>query len=276
MSPPRLLVVIQARMGSTRLPGKVLLPLAGAPLLARMIERVRAAGVSGVPFDLVVATTREAADEPVRALCRAIDVPCVSGHPTDLLDRHLQAARERGADAVAKIPSDCPLIDPNAIDRVLEFYIENAGTSDYVSNLHPATWPDGNDVEVLSKAVLETAWREAERPFEREHTTPFVWERPERFRLGNVCWESGRDFSQSHRFTIDYAEDYALIDAIYDALWAPDRPVFGLEEILELLAARPDLAALNARYAGVNWYRHHLAELKTIAPGETRFPEARP
>jgi spore coat polysaccharide biosynthesis protein SpsF len=177
---------------------------------------------------------------------------------------------------VVKIPSDCPLIDPQVIERVLVFYRENAGIYDYVSNLHPATYPDGNDVEVLPLTVLETAWREAERPFEREHTTPFIWERPERFRLGNVAWQRGRDLSQSHRFTIDYPEDYVFLSAVYDALWTPERPVFGLTEILDLLAVRPDLLALNARYAGVNWYRHHLDELKTIHPEETRFPEAHP
>ncbi|HTQ81478.1 MAG TPA: acylneuraminate cytidylyltransferase, partial [Thermoanaerobaculia bacterium] len=181
-----------------------------------------------------------------------------------------------GANVVVKIPSDCPLIDPGVIDRVLGFYIENAGRYDYVSNLHPATYPDGNDVEVLPLAVLETAWREAEQPFEREHTTPFVWERPERFRLGNVPWETGRDLSMSHRFTIDYPEDYAFLSEVFEALWAPDRPLFGLAEILALLAERPEILALNSRYAGVNWYRHHLADLKTIDPEETRFPEAHP
>ena len=210
MALPRLLVVLQARMGSTRLPGKILLPLAGAPLLARMIERVRAAQT---PFELAVATTWQEEDEPVRALCRELSVACVSGHPTDLLDRHRQAALELGAEVVVKIPSDCPLIDPGVIDRVLDFYIENAGRYDYVSNLHPASFPDGNDVEVLPLAVVETAWREAARPFEREHTTPFVWERPERFRLGNVRCESGRDLAKTHRFTIDYPADYDFISA---------------------------------------------------------------
>nr|MDP9121827.1 NTP transferase domain-containing protein [Acidobacteriota bacterium] len=236
------LVVIQARTGSTRLPGKILLPLAGAPLLARMVERVRAATV---PFALAVATTWEAADEPVRELCREIGVDCVSGHPTDLLDRHRQAARAAAADVVVKIPSDCPLIDPQVIDRVLGFYFRQQGSYDFVSNLHPATYPDGNDVEVVTAPVLETAWREAARPFEREHTTPFIWERPERFRLGNVTWESGKDLSMSHRFTIDYPEDHAFAAAVYDALWRPERPVFGLPEILELLTARPDIHALN-------------------------------
>jgi spore coat polysaccharide biosynthesis protein SpsF len=270
---PRLLVVVQARTGSTRLPGKVLLPLAGGPLLQRMLERVRAART---PFELAVATTDEAADEPIRTLCRKIGVACVSGDPTDLLDRHYQAALELGAEVVVKIPSDCPLIDPGAIDRVIGFYLANADRYDFVSNLHPGTWPDGNDVEVVPLPVLAAAWQEAERPFEREHTTPFIWERPERFRLANVAWETGRDLAKTHRFPIDYPEDYDFTVAVYAALWRPDHPVFSLDEILTLLARRPDLQARNACYAGVNWYRHHLDELQTVGAGDTRFPEARP
>jgi spore coat polysaccharide biosynthesis protein SpsF len=272
----RVLVVVQARMGSTRLPGKVMLPLAGAPLLTRMLERVRAAQTDQTdqtPFELAVATTEDAADEPIRSLCRDLGVACVSGDPFDLLDRHYQAALELGADVVVKIPSDCPLIDPGVIERVLGFYQANEGRYDFVSNLHPATWPDGNDVEVMPLSVLAEAWREAERPLEREHTTPFVWERPERYRLGNVEWE--RDLSRTHRFTIDYPEDYEFIAAVYAALWRPERPVFTLADILDLLAARPEMLAINARWAGVNWYRHHLDELRTVGPAETRIPEER-
>jgi spore coat polysaccharide biosynthesis protein SpsF len=295
------LVVVQARTGSTRLPGKVLLPLAGRPLLARLLERVRAART---PFALVVATTTEAADEPVRELCRGLghlDVDCFSGHPTDLLDRHYQAALAAGAEVVVKIPSDCPLVDPAAIDRVLAFYFAQPERWDYVSNLHPPSWPDGNDVEVMPIAALAAAWREAARPHEREHTTPFLWDQPERFRVGNVTLdggprrpgdggeesrhrgdgaagedggEGGRDLSLSHRFTIDYAADYDFLRAVYDALWTPARPVFGLDEVLALLAARPEILAINARYAGVNWYRHHLGELRTVGEHPTHSPEA--
>jgi spore coat polysaccharide biosynthesis protein SpsF len=274
----KVLVVVQARTGSTRLPGKVLLPVAGAPLLVRMLERVRAARTAG---EVVVATTTGAADEPVRELARQAGVRCVSGHPTDLLDRHYQAALECGLspaeDVVVKIPSDCPLIDPAAIDRVIGCYLEQPESYDFVSNLHPATWPDGNDVEVVPLAVLATAWREAGRPHEREHTTPFVWDRPERFRLGNVRWETGRDLSMSHRFTVDYPEDYDFVRAVYDALWSPgerargERP-FGVAEILELLAARPEIFELNRRFAGVNWYREHLGELATVGADQTRNP----
>lgn len=263
----KLLVVVQARTSSTRLPGKVLLPLAGKPLLVRMLERVRAARTA---FDLCVATTSETSDDPVARLAEQAGVRCVRGHPTDLLDRHMQAARSTDADAIAKIPSDCPLIDPAVIDRVLEAFLE-APDNDYVSNLHPATWPDGYDVEVMSRAALETAHREATRPHEREHTTPFLWDRPERFRLRNVVWD--RDLQMTHRLTIDYPDDYELIRRVFEALYRDDRPPFGLGEILAYLDAHPDVFRLNQRYAGVNWYRHHLAELRTVDASRTRFPD---
>lgn len=267
MAAPQILTVVQARMGSSRLPGKVLLPLVGAPLLVRMVERVQRARLAGT---VVVATTTDPTDNAVADCCAAHGLPCFRGDALDLLDRHYQAARHFGADVVLKIPSDCPLIDPAVIDQVLGFYLENAGRYDFVSNLHPATFPDGNDVEVMPIAALETAWREARRPLEREHTTPFFWENPDRFRLGNVVWDSGQDFSMSHRWTIDYQEDYDFISAVYEALY-PQNPGFGLPDILALVARRPDIAALNAHLAGVNWYRNHLDELKTVDASQTRL-----
>ncbi len=170
-----IVVVVQARTSSTRLPGKVLLPLAGRPLLERMLERVRAART---PFTLVVATTTNPGDQPIRDLCAGKNIICYCGHPTDLLDRHYRAARSLVPDAVVKIPSDCPLIDPAVIDRVLGFYVARHDEYDFVSNLHPPSWPDGNDVEVMSLAALEAAWKEARTPVEREHTTPFIWDPP--------------------------------------------------------------------------------------------------
>jgi spore coat polysaccharide biosynthesis protein SpsF len=217
----------------------------------------------------VVATTTEAADDPIASLCADHGLLCFRGHPTDLLDRHVRAAQAQGAEAVVKIPSDCPLIDPAVIDRVIRVYLDNPGGFDYVSNLHPATYPDGNDVEIMSLAALEIAWREAARPLEREHTTPYFWENPDRFRCANVAWEAGLDYSMSHRWTIDYEEDYQFIRAVYDALY-PTNPRFGLDDVLALEEARPDIHALNAAYAGVNWYRHHLDELKTISAEKTR------
>jgi spore coat polysaccharide biosynthesis protein SpsF len=254
------LVVVQARMGSTRLPGKVLLPLAGRPLLERMLERVRAARV---PFELCVATTEAPEDEPIASLCARLGVHCFRGHPTDLLDRHVRAARWLGADAVAKIPSDCPLIDPLAIEHVLREFQAGAGALDFVTNLYPPTWPDGNDVEVATLAALEAAHAEAERPFEREHTTPFIWERPERFRIRNVRWPTGLDYSHTHRLTIDYPADYALIAAVYAVLQRPER-IFGLDEVLELLAQRPEILAHNTSLSGQSWHMRHAHELRSL------------
>jgi spore coat polysaccharide biosynthesis protein SpsF len=122
--------------------------------------------------------------------------------------------------------------------------------------------------------ALELAGREARRPFEREHTTPFLWDQPRRFRIGNVLWETGRDLSLSHRFTLDYPEDLAFVSAVYAELWRPGQTPFGLGDILALLEARPEIRELNARYAGVNWYRHHLGDLRTVKAAETRFPGA--
>jgi spore coat polysaccharide biosynthesis protein SpsF len=262
---PRILLAVQARMDSSRLPGKVLGEACGKPLLARMLERLERVRT---PVRMVVATTTDPVDEPIAALCRQLGVEAFRGHPTDLLDRHYRAGLFYGAEAVVKIPSDCPLIDPAVVDRVLGRYRQ--GDCDYASNLHPASYPDGNDVEAMSMDALAMAWREAERPMEREHTTPFLWERPERFRLANVAWETGLDYSLTHRWTLDYLEDYHFIRRVYEKLY-PGRPGFGLGDILDLLAQKPEIAALNARYAGVNWYRHHLHELKTVDARHTRM-----
>ncbi|MBN1485227.1 MAG: glycosyltransferase family protein [Chloroflexia bacterium] len=265
-SPPRIVTVVQARTGSSRLPNKVLLPLLGKALLARMVERVRAARLSGT---VVVAATTAPQDDAIERLCRREGLLCFRGHPSDLLDRHYRAGLAFGADAVVKIPSDCPLIDPRVINRVIGAYLERPQSYDYVSNLHPPSYPDGNDVEIMSMAALRIAWQEADRELEREHTTPFLWENPRRFRLHNVRWESGLDYSMTHRWAIDYAQDYDFIRTVYEALY-PLQPLFGLEDILELLEQHPNIVELNAAYAGVNWYRHHLDELNTITPDQTR------
>jgi spore coat polysaccharide biosynthesis protein SpsF len=252
----RIVVVVQARTGSTRLPGKVLMPLANRPMLHRMLERVLAANT---PSAVVLATTLDRADDVIETFAKEAGVACFRGHPTDLLDRHYSAGIRFQADVVVKIPSDCPLVDPAVIDHVIGYYAAHAGGADFVSNLHPATYPDGNDVEVIPFGVLETAWIEATAEHEREHTTPFIWERRDRFRIHNITWESGLDYSSTHRWTIDYLEDYQFLTAVYEALWTDTRPIFSLADVLSLLEARPDIAALNACHAGKGWYRNHVA-----------------
>ncbi len=242
------------------------MPLQGKPLFVRQAERVSAARLRG---RVVIATTVDESDDPIELLCSEHGLHCFRGHAHDLLDRHYKSALHYRADIVIKIPSDCPLIDPAVIDRVIEFYLLHKGEYDFVSNLHPATWPDGNDVEVMSFPVLERTWRAASLSMEREHTTPYIWERPELFRIGNVCMDGGEDYSMTHRFTIDYAEDYAFIRAVYDELY-PSNPLFTVEDILALLEKRPEIYAINAFLSGVNWYRHHLDELKTVGIEQTK------
>lgn len=263
----RIVIVVQARTGSSRLPNKVMMPVAGEPCLQRQLERVAAATQADA---VVCATTWEPNDQVIVDLCKKIGMPVYAGHPTDLLDRHYHAAKEHKADVVVKIPSDCPLIDPAVIDRVLKFWRDHPGEYDFVSNVHPATYPDGYDVEVMPWPLFEQAHKEATKPHEREHTTPWFWDQPDRFRVGNVVWETGLDYSMSHRFTIDYPEDYTFICRVYDELWTPERPMFTLGEIVELVNTRRDIYEINAHLAGVNWYRHHIGELNTITAAQTK------
>jgi spore coat polysaccharide biosynthesis protein SpsF len=256
----KILGVVQSRCGSSRLPRKVMLPLAGKEALVRIMERVHG---SALLSHTVVATTTEAEDDAIEDLCRREGFSCFRGHPTDLLDRHYRAGIAFGADAVVKIPSDCPLIDPAIIDRVVAFYMRHYRAFDFVSNLHPPSYPDGNDVEIIPMEILEEAWEGAEKAHEREHTTPFIWDRPERFRLGNVAWETGLDYSTSHRWVLDYPEDYEFIARVYKELY-PATPEFRMEDIFRLLDVKPHISEINKRYAGVNWYRQHLDELKTV------------
>jgi spore coat polysaccharide biosynthesis protein SpsF len=254
-----IVTVIQARMSSTRLPGKVMLPILGKPLLVRMIERVQNSNLAG---KIIVATSTNPDDDQIERLCLENELTYFRGHLTDLLDRHYQVGKQFDADAIVKIPSDCPLIDPHIIDRVLKFYIENE-EYDFVSNLHPATYPDGNDVEIFSFQALEHAWRDAVKNFEREHTTPFIWDHQDMFKVANVEWETGLDLSSSLRFTIDYEEDYQFIRNVYEELY-PQNPKFGLNDILKLLEQKPEIADINHKFAGSYWYDNHLNELKNI------------
>jgi len=261
-----IVIVVQARLGSTRLPRKVLMPLAGKPLIIRMLERI---SFSKRAENIIVAVTKDTGDNELADICESEGYRVYRGSTNDLLDRHYQAGIRYNADAVVKIPSDCPLIDYWVITKVIDYYIANSHKYDYVSNLHPATYPDGNDVEIMSIKALQNAWENSSKDFEREHTTPYLWENPDKFRIGNVLWETGMDFSMSHRWTIDYLEDYLFIKEVYDALYK-NNPKFNLYDILEFEKNHPDVKALNEKYNGVNWYRNHLGELKTIKPDQTK------
>ena len=229
-------IIVQARMTSTRLPGKVLLPLAGEPMLVRLLGRLRRVQRAQ---GIVIATTTNATDDPIAALCAQQGVPCHRGSEHDVLSRYADAARLHGADVVVRITSDCPLIDPALIDRVIAAY--EAGDCDYVSNMLPPTWPYGMAVEVFSAAALAQAHAEATQAAEREHVTPFLYWHPERYRLRNVA--SPVDLSQ-HRWTVDTPEDYELVRRLFEHLM-PTHPHFTQADVLALLDQHPDWIAIN-------------------------------
>lgn len=230
------LLVVQARMTSTRLPGKVMLPLVGEPMLTRLVERLRRVQrADGV----VIATTDNAQDDAIATLCVQQSLPCHRGSEHDVLSRYADAVRLHGGDTVVRITSDCPMIDPALIDQVIAVYEE--GESDYVSNMMPPTWPYGMAVEVFSAVALAQAHAEATQLSEREHVTPFLYWHPERYRLRNVA--SPVDLSH-HRWTVDTPEDYELVGRLFDHLM-PTRPNFTLADVLAVLEVHPDWMAIN-------------------------------
>ncbi|MEP9357619.1 glycosyltransferase family protein [Sphingomonas sp. KR3-1] len=235
-----ILAVLQARTSSSRLPGKVLLPVAGRPMLERQIERLLRAKLID---KLVLATSDRPEDAAVAELADRLGIESYRGSLDDVLDRYYQAAAPHAPQHVVRVTGDCPLADWEVIDRTIAFAAE--GGYDYASNTINPTWPDGLDVEVATFAAIETAWREAVRPLEREHVMPFITSRPERFRLGS--YENDRDMS-ALRWTVDEPGDYAFACAIYDALYPANR-AFTTADILTLLEARPDLADLNTGFA---------------------------
>jgi spore coat polysaccharide biosynthesis protein SpsF len=249
-------IVVPARMASSRLYGKVMLPVLGKSLLARMIERL---GMIQHQAEIVIATTESPEDDVIVKEAEALNIPYYRGSLVNLIDRHYQAAKLFNADVVVKIPADCPLIDPRIVDKVLERFFSNK--YDYVSNMQPATYPDGNDVEVMTMACLKKAWENAGRPYGLEHTSPFIYENPLIFNIGNVSWETGLDYSMSHRFGIDYPEDYYFIERVFKELY-PVCHRFSCQDIINLLKLKPEIYDINAQYNHVNWYNRHLSELK--------------
>ena len=234
---PNSIAIIQARMGSSRLPGKVMKPLLGHTILAHDVARIRQAKrLNGI----VIATTTEPADDAIAAEAARLGVQHFRGSETDVLARYYGAAVAASADVVVRITSDCPLYDANLLDEMLQQF--DAELCDYLSNFTPRVYPRGLDTEIFTVAALERAHAQATQPHEREHVTPYMREHPELFRLRGYA--EGADHSQ-HRWTLDTPEDWALIEAIYTRLY-PTNPLFSTADILALLAREPQLVALNA------------------------------
>jgi spore coat polysaccharide biosynthesis protein SpsF len=224
-------------MSSRRLPGKVLKPLLGVPMLLRQVERLRRATTFG---RMLVATSTDPSDDVLAELCARHRIECFRGSLDDVLDRFYRAARPYDPEHVVRVTGDCPLIDPGVLDDVVRFYL--AGDFDYASNAVEPTFPDGLDVEVFRFSALETAWQEAQLPSQREHVTLFIYKHPERFRVGH--YRIGTDLSHM-RWTVDRAEDFEFVSRVFEALYPAD-PSFTMQDVLRYLQLHPEAAGVNA------------------------------
>ena len=276
--PPRTVAILQARMASVRLPGKVLLDIAGQPMLARVYERARQAGTVD---QVVVATTTDPSDDAVEALCQSRGYPCYRGSTLDVLDRYYRAARTVGAEVIVRLTADCPLMDPGIIDLAVQAFLGRlviagqhleeeslpqgsnprrvvvrdgqfsiakrppAYVWDFAATRLPPPWkrtfPIGLDVEVCSFAALERAWQDADQPHQREHVMPFLYEQEGRFRV--LVLDHVPDYG-ALRWTVDTAEDMELVRLIYAHFGGRDD--FSWTEVLDLYTRHPELNRINA------------------------------
>ncbi|CAN5233639.1 glycosyltransferase family protein [soil metagenome] len=232
-------VIVQARMTSTRLPGKVLKEILGKTLIEYQLERLRRVKLAD---EIVYATTTNDTDQPIVDLCWRLGVAVTRGSENDVLSRYYEAAKQHHASLVVRVTSDCPVIDPAVIDTAIRFYLDHAGKYDYVSNALTQSYPYGMAAEVFGFKVLEEAHFEAKAEPEMEHVTPFIYTRPERYRIGHVI---NPENHSHHRWTVDTPEDFELIKRITEALY-PVKPAFDMQDILDLLQQHPDWSGINA------------------------------
>jgi spore coat polysaccharide biosynthesis protein SpsF len=244
-----ILAILQARVSSTRLPGKVLMPILGKPMLQRQIERIQRARQIN---KLIVATSTESSDDPIRALCSKSRVDCFRGSLDDVLDRYYQAAVKWGGEQVVRLTGDCPLADSCLIDEIIKYHVDN--NYDYTGNTIEPTFPDGLDTEIFRFDILKTAWQEARLPSEREHVTPFIWRQPDRFNI--AVYKNNIDLSHM-RWTVDEPEDFEFVRNIYEALYLKN-PGFGTRQILNFLEKNPRLLKLNAGFRRNEGYEKSL------------------
>ncbi|MEM2890792.1 MAG: glycosyltransferase family protein [Candidatus Hadarchaeum sp.] len=250
----KIVAIVQARMGATRLPGKVMADIVGKPLLWHVINRIKRAKLIG---EIVIATTTDREDDVIEKWAKENNLKCYRGSADDVLDRFYQAAKKYGASIIVRVTADDPLKDPVLIDKVIRYYLEHKDKFDYVSNIIKPTYPEGLDVEVFPLKTLERAWREASTKVDREHVTTFIWNNPDKFRLANIE-HVGEDISHL-RWTLDYPEDLIFTREVYAKLYKKGE-VFLMEDVLNLLKRCPELAKINAGHFRFEGYLKSLKE----------------
>ena len=235
----KILAIIQARMGSTRLPGKIMKEVNGKPLLLYQLERVKK---SKLIDKIVIATTTTKKDDLIINFCEQYNVDCYRGSEEDVLARYYEASQQFGGEVIVRLTSDCPIIDPSIIDKTIKYYIDNLPYYDYVSNTIERTYPRGMDVEVFSIKALRKAFLESKLKADREHGTAYMYSKAYKLNIGSVS--NNLDLSK-HRWTVDTIEDFKLIETILHNLNIENR-MFKMEDVINLLDNNPDWFKLNA------------------------------
>lgn len=249
----KVVAIIQARMGSSRLPGKIAKPILGTPMLVRMLGRVKRAHRLD---SIVVATSDLPSDDVTVELAREAGVGVFRGSEKDVLDRYFRAGKEAQADVVMRLTGDCPLMDPDVIDRVITHFYEKKGI-DYTST--PRNYPEGLDTEVFRYSALEQAARRAVLPSEREHVTLFIKNHPEQFVIDT--WEEGIQHNETMHWSVDTEADFAFVTTVFEAL-LPTNPHFGKDDVLALLRVHPELMEINKGGTGFEGLQKSLEEDK--------------
>jgi spore coat polysaccharide biosynthesis protein SpsF len=248
----KVVVIIQGRMGSTRLPGKTLMPILGEPMLGRMLERVKRAQKIDA---IVLATSDSPENDAIAELGRKYNLGVFRGSEKDVLDRFYNAAKGAEADVVMRLTGDCPLMDPEVIDRVVTRFQEAKGAIDYCST--PLNYPEGLDTEVFPFLALEAAAREATLPSEREHVTLFIKNQPGRFKCD--LWREGEGDHSTMHWSVDTQADFDFVTKIFEKLY-PENSSFNKDDILTLLAQHPELLEINKGGTGYEGLAKSLKE----------------
>lgn len=259
----KIIAIIQARLGSSRLPGKVLMDIEGKTMLERVVERTRRAKLVQ---EVLVTMPLSSLDDRLAEFCKEQGIAFERGREEDLLDQYLQAANKHNAQIIVRITADCPLIDSEVIDRAIQMFTES--DVDYLSTGRlVTTFPDGLDTEVFTISSLKKAWNEARLPSEREHVTPYIWNHPELFRI--ITMKNDRDLS-SLRWTVDEMRDIEFVRSVYSVL--KDEP-FGLVDVLRLLDQKPELKDMNADITRNSGYFKSLHDDNNLVKPQTQRSE---
>jgi len=248
MNGKKVVIIVQARMGSTRLPGKINMPILGKPMLQRELERLLQSKHADA---CVLATSTNKEDDVPFAIAKAAGVECFRGDEKDVLDRYYKAAKEAKAEVIVRVTGDCPLHDPEVVDETIERFF-NKG-ADYAK--HPENYPEGVDTEVCSISALEAAWKEARLPSEREHVTLFIRNHPERFKLDS--WKRGEIDGSNMHWSVDTAPDLAFVTKVYEHF---GETMFHMRDVFQLLVEKPELLEINKGGTGFEGLAKSLKE----------------